>query len=182
MAMRMLEAGGLTVVTDGHRRADASNPNGYYEFERVKDLDKQGDTAWLVDARGKAIKIVSFLLTYLPESYDYRVVFMRRELPEIVASQNAMLAARGEACGTDDDRTCRLYEEHLEQVQRFLARRTCFSTVMVDYAGILADPRGQAARINAFVGGRLDVDRMAGVAEPSLHHRRSQPGRVPPVR
>src|SRR5215210_2604024 len=120
MAMKMLEAGGLEVVTDGLRGADSSNPNGYYEYERVKTLTAGDDTAWLADARGKAVKIISFLLTYLPESYDYAVVFMHRDLGEIIASQNTMLDARGEARGAADDRTRVHYEQHLEQVERFL--------------------------------------------------------------
>lgn len=172
MAMKMLEAGGLPILTDGLRQADGSNPNGYYEFEPVKQLDKQGDTAWLAGARGKAVKIISFLLTYLPESYDYQVVFMRRDLGEVVSSQNTMLDARGEARGAADDRTSALYEQHLEQVERFLRQRRCFSALMVDYADVLSDPRGQAERINALVGGHLDVDRMAAVAEPSLYRNR----------
>ncbi len=97
MAMRMLEAGGMPVVTDGVRAADDSNPNGYYELEPVKDAEHAAATRpGSADARGKAVKIISFLLTYLPESYDYQVIFMRRDLNEIVASQNKMLDARGE--------------------------------------------------------------------------------------
>ena len=174
MAMKMLEAGGLPIVTDGLRRADASNPNGYYEFERVKEFDKQGDTAWLADARGKAVKIISFLLTYLPESYDYRVIFMRRDLGEVVASQNELLDARGEARGAGDDRTRALYEEHLAQVARFLGQRRCFATLTVDYAEAVEEPRAQASRINAFLGGGLDVERMAAVAQPHLYRHRRQ--------
>jgi hypothetical protein len=172
MAMRMLEAGGLPIVTDGLRRADIANPKGYYEFEPVKGLDKQGDTAWLTEARGKAVKIISFLLTYLPESYDYRVVFMRRDLGEVVASQNQMLDARGEERGAADDRTSALYAQHVEQVERFLRLRSCFAVLMVDYAAVVSDPAGQAARINQFVGGGLDVKRMAAVAEPALYRNR----------
>ena len=172
MAMRMLEAGGLPIVTDGLRRADTANPKGYYEFEPVKGLDKQGDTAWLAEARGKAVKIISFLLTHLPESYDYRVVFMRRDLGEVVASQNQMLDARGKERGAADDRTSVLYAQHVEQVERFLRQRSCFSVLMVDYAAVVADPAGQAARINQFVGGGLDVERMATVAEPALYRNR----------
>ena len=172
MAMRMLEAGGLPVVTDGLRRADTANPKGYYEFEPVKGLDNQGDTAWLADARGKAVKIISFLLTHLPESYDYRVVFMRRDLGEVVASQNQMLDARGEERGAADDRTTALYAQHVAQVERFLRQRSCFSVLMVDYAAVVADPAGQAARINQFAGGGLDVEQMAAVAEPALYRNR----------
>ncbi len=177
MTMKMLDAGGFPVLTDGLRGADASNPNGYYEYERVKTLATADDTAWLADARGKAVKIISFLLTYLPESFDYQVVFMRRELGEIIASQNTMLAARGVAEGAADDRTRGHYEQHLQQVERFLARRSCFATLSVNYADVLASPREQAARINAFTGGRLDVERMAAVADPALYRIR---GECPP--
>ena len=104
MAMKMLDAGGMPLVTDGVRSADISNPNGYYEFEPVKDLER-GEAAWLADARGKAVKIVSPLLTYLPESFDYQVIFMRRPLAEIVDSQHAMLDARGSERGSDEART-----------------------------------------------------------------------------
>ena len=95
MAMRMLESGGLKVMTDGLRIADASNTNGYYEVERVKRLNSDDDRSWLAQARGKAIKIISFLLTYLPDSNDYHVIFMHRSLDEVIKSQNAMLVARG---------------------------------------------------------------------------------------
>lgn len=173
MAMKMLEAGGLAVVTDGLRAADGSNPNGYYEFERVKELDKAGDTAWLADARGKAVKIISFLVTHLPESYDYQVIFMRRNLDEIVASQNAMLDARQQERGAADERTRELYETHLRQVDRFLAQRSCFSTLSVDYGKVLADPRAQASQINTFLGAGLDVERMVSVTDPALYRNRA---------
>ena len=64
------------------------------------------------------------------------------------------------------------YEQHLEQVERFLARRSCFSTLMIDYAGVLSTPRDAASRVAAFLGGHLDVERMAAVAEPSLYRQR----------
>jgi hypothetical protein len=100
------------------------------------------------------------------------VIFMKRDLGEIVVSQNKMLDARGESRGAADDRMLVNYVQHLEHVERFLARRSCFSTLMVDYADVLTSPREQAARINTFLGGRLDVDRMAAVAEPSLYRNR----------
>jgi hypothetical protein len=171
MAMKMLDAGGMPLVTDGLRGADASNPNGYYEFEPVKDLER-GQAAWLSTARGKAVKIVSPLVTYLPESYDYQVIFMRRPLAEIVDSQHAMLDARGSERGSDAARTAELYAEHLAQVERFLARRQCFSTVMIEYAEVLAEPHAQAKRIETFLGRALDIDRMAMVADPALHRNR----------
>jgi hypothetical protein len=179
MAMAMLDAGGLPVLSDGVRAADASNPKGYYEFEPVKTLDKPGDHAWLGRARGRAVKIISFLLTYLPESYDYQVIFMRRDLDEIIASQNRMLEARGDARGMDAGRLRAAYGEHLAQVERFLARRACFATLSLDYAQVLDAPHEHARRIAAFLGRRLNLDRMARVADPALYrNRRDAPGQV----
>ena len=172
MAMKMLDAGGFPVMTDGVRAADASNPNGYYEFEQVKRLSAGGDTAWLAAARGRAVKVISFLLTQLPDTYDYRVIFMRRDLDEILASQNAMLDERGEPRGADDDRMRVHYQAHLEQVERFLARRSCFSTLMANYADILASPREQAQRFSTFLGGTLDIERMTDVVQPALYRQR----------
>jgi len=173
MAMKMLEAGGVPIVTDGVRTADESNPKGYYEFERVKELDKNGDTAWLGDARGKAVKIISFLLTYLPDHYDYQVVFMNRDVDEVLASQNKMLVARGEAADTADDAKMReAYGKHLEKVGRFLRSRSCFTTLQVRYGDVIDNPAGEARRLNAFLGGRLNVEQMATVADRELYRNR----------
>ena len=176
MAMKMLHAGGLEVVTDGIREADESNPKGYFELESVKELDKNGDTAWLRDARGKAVKIISFLLTFLPEEHDYRVVFMQRDLHEVLASQNKMLVQRSETPGTpDDDAQMRQhYEKHLAKVHRFLGSRRCFSVLRVDYRSALERPREEATRMNEFVGGGLDVERMAEVGDPALYRNRAR--------
>jgi hypothetical protein len=177
MAMRMLEAGGMPILADGIRTADISNPKGYYEFEPVKELDKGGDVAWLATARGKAVKIISFLLTWLPETYDYRVIFMQRDLREVLASQNAMLAHRGEAPGAADDQQMRrMYEDHLQKVARFMVNRSCFSTLTVAYRDVVEQPREAAVRIDRFVGGTLDVDRMAAIADPALYRNRRKVG------
>jgi hypothetical protein len=176
MAMKMLQAGGLEVVTDGLRAADESNPKGYFELEAVKELDKNGDTAWLKDARGKAVKIISFLLTWLPEEHDYRVIFMQRDLHEVLASQNKMLVQRAETPGTaaEDERMRQHYEAHLTKVHRFLSSRSCFSVLRLDYRSALERPRDEAQRINEFIGGGLDVNRMAEVGDPTLYRNRGQ--------
>ena len=176
MAMKMLEAGGIEVITDGLRQADESNPKGYFELEAVKELDKNGSTAWLKGARGKAVKIISFLLTFLPEEHDYRVVFMERDLHEVLASQNKMLIQRGETPGTpqEDEQMRQHYEKHLTKVHRFLGSRGCFSVLRVGYRSALERPREEAQRINEFVGGGLDVARMAEVGDPALYRNRGR--------
>jgi hypothetical protein len=175
MAMKMLEAGGVPTLTNGVRTADGSNPKGYYEFERVKGLDKTVDTAWLAAARGKAIKIISFLLTYVPERFDYQVIFMERNIDEVLASQNKMLTARGEVADTSQDGHMRqVYQQHLAKVDTFLKGRKCFSTLRIGYKDVIDNPVAEARRINEFLGGKLNVEKMAAVADRELYRNRRQ--------
>ena len=101
--MQMLAAGGMTVLSDGRREADDSNPRGYFEYQRVKNL--KADNAWLGEAQGKAVKIIVQLMPYVPPGYRYRVVVVERDLDEVVASQRAMLGARGSVGCPDLRRT-----------------------------------------------------------------------------
>ncbi len=175
MMMQMLHAGGLGILTDAVRTPDGSNPKGYFEFEAVKDLDKGGSLAWLVDARGKGVKIVSSLLRWLPETYSYQVVFMLRNLDEVVASQNKMLADRGAPQDeAQNSRIRELYQTHIDDTVRLLRTRSCFSTLVVDYGGTLTRPDDTARRVESFLRRRLDVDRMAAAADPALYRNRTK--------
>ena len=123
MMMKMLEAGGLAILTDNLREADANNPKGYYEFERVKQM-KDGDLAWLPDAVGKVVKIVTGLIMFLPSDYNYKVIFMQRNLNEVLSSQKKMLGRLGKVDDNiPDDKMAKVYEEHLKQVKGWLIRQ-----------------------------------------------------------
>jgi hypothetical protein len=173
LAMKMLDAGGMPQIVDGIRTADKDNPKGYFEDERVKDLHKMTDKTWVRDARGKALKVISFLLKDLPDTNRYKVVFMRRHLDEVLASQNKMIEHRGEKNETPDDQMKKIYEEHLKQVYALLEKQPHFEVLYVDYTGVLEDPRGQAARIRDFLGLPLDVEKMASVADKALYRNRA---------
>lgn len=173
MLMGMLEAGGLAVVSDGIRAADPGNPRGYHEHERVKTLDKDADTSWLEAARGKAIKVISFLLKHLPDSNDYRVIFMHRDMDEVLTSQRKMLDARGEPSErTADGRIAAGYNAHLRDVHDLLTSRRCFNVLPVSYGDVITQPAEQAERINQFLGGGLNVSKMVAVVDPALYRNR----------
>ena len=173
MMMRVLAAGGVPTMVDGIRTADVSNPNGYFEFEPVKDLDKTGDLAWLPEARGKAVKIISFLLTHLPETYDYQVLFMHRDLAEVMASQRKMLAQRGESESLADEAgTRQLYAGHLAQVDRFLSGRRCFRTMPIRFADAIGDPAAMATQVAEFLDRPLDRAAMAQAVDGALYRNR----------
>ena len=176
MMMKMLEAGGIPPVTDELRTADEDNPKGYYEFERVKAMD-QGDTSWVVGARGKVVKVISALLKHLPPGEQYRVVFVRRNMPEILASQRKMLIRRGEDPDKmDDAQMARLFEKHLKQTEEWLQGQSNFRVLYVHYSDILADPRPQIEGINSFLGSHLDTNSMFNAVDPNLYRNRQQSG------
>lgn len=169
MMMQMLDAGGVDVLTDHQRVADANNPRGYYEYERVKRLH-QGDNLWLVDADGRAVKIVSTTLLHVPPMVDYRVIFMQRPLEAILRSQEAM-RANLQADAIDLSELSREYDRHLFTVFQWLQRQANVLSLRVDYDRTLAQPRQTASRVAAFLERELDLDAMQRVVDPRLRHQ-----------
>jgi hypothetical protein len=174
MLMKMLEAGGIPPLTDNLRAADTDNPKGYYEFERVKQMDK-GDVAWLPEAQGKAVKVISALLRHLPADYAYRVLFVRRSMPEILASQRKMLIRRGEDPNKmDDARMADLFEKHLQQVESWLSQQSHMQALYLHYSDFFADSLAQVTRVNAFLGAKLNTEAMLNVVDPDLYRNRER--------
>jgi hypothetical protein len=172
MMMKMLEAGGLEVLTDEVRTADVDNPKGYYEFERVKQIET--DQAWMPEAQGKAVKMVSALLRHLPAAYRYRIIFMQRQMEEVLASQQQMLIRRGEATDrVTDEKLAQMFRRHLQQVQDWLRGQPNVEVLYVHYSDVLADPAAAAKRIAHAFGGAVDAGAMAQVVDPNLYRQRA---------
>lgn len=173
LMMKMLDQGGLPVMIDEIREPDEDNPKGYYEFERVKQLDK-GDQDWLGEAQGKVIKVISALLEHLPRGYSYRVIFMERQMDEVLASQRKMLARRGEPTDRiDDQEMARLFAKHLEKVRAWLAQQPNFAVLYVDYNQMMADPTPHVRQVNQFLGNTLDELAMGRAIDPALYRNRA---------
>jgi hypothetical protein len=170
MMMSILETGGIPLVTDGERRADDDNPKGYFELERVKKLE--GDRGWLQECRGQAIKIVSNLLMHLPEEHQYDVLFMRRKLDEILASQRKMLARRGEPEGAGDSEMKSMFYQHLEEVGAWLEARGNFRVRYVSYNRLLEDPAAEIAKLEAMLGDRFDAAKAKSAVDEKLYRNR----------
>jgi hypothetical protein len=173
MAMQMLAAAKIPIVTDGVREPGEDNPRGYFEYEPVKALHRGGeDSAWLEQARGKAVKIISFFLKDLPHSNEYKVVFMRRDLEEVLSSQRQMLERRGEPVGGDEG-MYQILENHLAEVDQLMKASAHFEILNVGYGDVIGNPREQASRIRDFLGLELDVDKMASAVDLSLYRNRT---------
>ena len=173
MMMKMLEAGGLTVMTDAIRQADIDNPKGYYEYERVKNLEKETDKSYVREARGKVLKVISFLLKDLPDDNYYRVIFMRRHLDEVIASQNKMLDRRGEDAIQDRETMAEAYRNHLAAVKILIRKRPNLEMLEFRYDEAVKNPKEAARSVNAFLGGALDERAMAAVIDGELYRNRA---------
>ena len=173
LMMSMLAAGGLEVMTDHLRIADDDNPVGYFELEEVKKLIR-GEHSWLVRVNGKAVKVISTLLPYLPDGYHYRIIFMRRAIEEVLASQRKMLINRGENPDKiSDDQMAEMFQKDLQQSERWINSQAHTSRIDINYRQLIANPRPLVAEINRFLGDGLDEDKMLGVIDPSLYRHRS---------
>jgi len=172
LMMKMLETGGMEVVVDNVRTADVDNPRGYYEFEPVKQT--KNDASWIAPAIGKAVKMVYLLLLDLPPDHEYRVVFMRRNLDEVLASQKAMLDRLGKASPLDDAKMAALFRDQLAKFDAWSKTRPNLKLLDVSYNAAMTDPAPIAAEVNRFLGGGLDVDAMIRTVEPSLYRNRAK--------
>jgi hypothetical protein len=169
LMMQMLDSGGVGVVTDGVRGADTDNPRGYHEFERVKRIKQ--DASWLPSARGKAIKMISQLLYDLPPSESYRILFMDRDLDEVLRSQEKMLERLGRPAAPREQiaSACAL---HLERLHDWLRLQSNMAVLRVSYNELVGDPRPQAERVSQFLGGAVDVEGMIRAVDPELYRNR----------
>lgn len=175
MAMKMLDAGGLDLLVDDVRIADADNPKGYYEYQPVMNLEHSGG-AWLNRARGKGVKVISHLLRFLPSTNNYKVILMRRDIGEVLLSQARMLERRGESPGAEDSRMSRLLEADLWRAEYQLRVNTHFDYMVVDHRDVLNQPLRQANVMNEFLGGGLKQESMAEVVDPKLYRNRMSEG------
>jgi hypothetical protein len=173
LMMQMLDSGGIPVLTDQVRSADTDNPRGYYEFERVKKTRQ--DPSWLHHARGKAVKMVSQLLYDLPAGERYRILFMERDLDEVVCSQEKMLARLGRAAAPREPMK-QAFRIHLERLHEWLDGQQHFTRLRVNYRDLIAQPREQAERVRDFLDGRPDAEAMVRSVDPLLYRNRMPPG------
>ena len=173
MMMSALEAGGLPLLVDHIRGADANNPKGYYEFERVKKLPK-GDDAWLWTAQGKAVKIISALLEFLPPKFEYKVIFMERDLGEILSSQSRMLERNGKQADhpISQAEITQSYQDHLVKIKKFLDEGDWFQPLYVSYNDILQQPDTAFGKIAEFLNIGLDPEKMAQKVDPNLYREK----------
>lgn len=171
LVMQMLAAGGHSILADERRQADDDNPKGYLEFDKVRALER--DASWMKDADGKAVKIISFLLPKLPAGFDYRIIFLRRDLDEVIRSQEKMLERRQQPAGPPAAVMKSHFERHLTTIDDWFAKHPEVKVLNWAYADLVRDPKAGAAAIAQFVELKLDLQQMAQAVDPSLYRQRT---------
>ena len=171
LMMQMLAAGGIPLLTDLERQPDIDNPRGYCEWEPVKLLSKQPNR--IDEAEGKVVKVISQLLLSLPRGRNYKLIFMERPLPEVLASQDEMLKRRGSIEPVDHALLTSAFRDHMREIVAFLARREDIPVCRMGYRKVLADPSGSANAVRDFLGLDLNVEAMAREVDPSLYRNRA---------
>ncbi|PQO41105.1 sulfotransferase family protein [Blastopirellula marina] len=170
LMMQMIDRGGIAAVTDEIRTADRDNPKGYFEFEPVKRT--KDDPAWIPSAEGKVVKMVSSLLYDLPVTHHYRVVFMRRDIDEILDSQEKMLLRLDRPVAPREQ--IRLaFAVHLDRLFDWIPSQKHLELLEISYNDLLADPVEQVGRLNHFLGGNLATQAMIETIDPKLYRNRS---------
>jgi thioredoxin len=171
LMMRMLNVGGIPALCDEQRTPDADNPNGYYEFEDVKSIENYG--RWIDRAPGHAVKMVYSLLRHLPADREYRVIFMRRHLDEILQSQRAMLQRKRIETDVSDDQLKQLFERALRQFYAWLPSQGHLKLMNVSYNELLSRPDSTLSHINRHLDDQLQTEAMIRLIDPGLYRNRA---------
>ncbi len=173
LVMNMLHQGGEQIVSDENRRADIDNPKGYFELDRVKQLDRDRDSTWVFQCKGKVLKVVSPLLCYLPLEQSYKIVFVHRSLPEIMESQLKMVRR---LCPEKDKKNDiyleKAFQKHLKDVEMWILQNN-IDTLHLKFNEIIEDSFRCAKMISTFLGKKLDHEKMLAVVDKELYRCRS---------
>jgi hypothetical protein len=168
LMMQIIDKAAVPVLSDGKREKDISNPEGYFELEAVKGIVQ--DNSFLNDANGKAVKIVAPLPIYMNPSLNYRVIFMRRDIDEILRSQEKMLQ-KDQVSEREKFRT--IYDFHLKKTYRFL-KENDIPFLDVNYKELIADPEKQLIELIDFCSLNTLVEELAVVVKPELYRNRNE--------
>ncbi len=171
MMMQILESGGMKVVTDNIRKINEDNPQGYYEYEMVKKIKE--DSGWLKETRGKAFKMISQLLYDLPSNENYKVIFMKRKMNEILASQSKMLERMGNSKDSiSDEKMGEFFDKHLSKLVDWIEGRKYIDVLYIGYNDLLVNPEEHIKILNRFLNYRLNEEKAVKVIDKSLYRNR----------
>ena len=169
--MQILKAGGMDILTDNIRQPDTNNPRGYFEYEKVKSLQKDpGKSGWLAEAEGKAVKVIIQLTPYLPLDLNYSVIIMKRNIDEIMLSQEKMIEnLGGKKSSVGNDILKKVFESQLSKNEEYLSEHSCFKIISINYNELIDSGQSILQNLSTFFDSKLNIKTAAGVIESSLY-------------
>jgi hypothetical protein len=170
--MQILKAGGMEILTDNVRQPDVNNPRGYFEYEKVKSLQK--DNSWLGEAERKAVKIIIQLIPYLPVNLEYSVILMKRNTGEIMLSQEKMIATLGgKKSSTGNDALKKVFESQLRKIEEYLSSNNCFKKFTINYNKLINEDKSILKELNSFLNLNLNIENTDTIIDSSLYRNRA---------
>ncbi len=172
--MAALQAGGVELVVDGHRPPDQNNPNGYFEHQSVLDLAT--DAEFLEGKGGLAVKVIYRLLQYIPIHMQQKVIFLERDLDEVIASQNTMLKREADtAMALDESEALKaLFEKELLRCRHWLEKQKQIQTCWVKHRQLLEQAHPTMTTISNFLKIPLDIASMTAAVDPKLYRHQAR--------
>ena len=173
MMMQMLNAGGLEILTDNIRVNDENNPKGYLEYQKVKNL--ANDNSWMNEGRDKVIKVIAQLLQYLPSNYQYKVIFMEREMEEIIQSQQIMLGKKADVENkVYPTALADTFKKQLEKTRSWISTHPHFEVIYVNYTDVITNPTEVAENLSLFLDADLNTEAMVKAVDNTLYRNRKK--------
>ena len=160
MMMQILQAGGIRIAYDNQRQADSLNPQGYFELEKVKNL--QQNNSWIIECKGMAIKVLYHLLQFLPGQLSYKIIFLNRKLDTIINSQDKMLMNYDKPL-QNREHVYRILGQEQEFVKQWLKKQKNMDVLYLNYESILDDPQNSVVPIVGFLNRKMDILKMSQV-------------------
>lgn len=169
LMMQMLDKGGVEALVDGKREADDSNPKGYYEYEPVMSLHR--DNSWMKKTKNKSLKVVAPLLKHIDPQFRYKIIFMKRDLNEVVKSQQKMI---GKSTDTLPITLLNSYQEQLNHIEVWKEKEPGVELIYIDYKEIIENPDKMSEKVENFIGKKLNKEKMAACVDKSLYRNRAK--------
>jgi predicted AlkP superfamily phosphohydrolase/phosphomutase/tetratricopeptide (TPR) repeat protein len=170
MMMQMLHRGGMEVLSDDAVMPDESNPKGYFEFAPVKKTKL--DNSWMDQAAGKAVKVIAQLLPALKMKHKLKVIFMERNINEVILSQNKMISLKSTEKKKSIDFDLRLvdtFNKQIGEIKDWVEEKNNIEILYVNYKDVIENPETEIRKINYFLNWQLNEDAMKTAIDNDLY-------------
>ena len=174
MMMQILKNGGISLLVDDIRQADSNNKKGYFEYEKVKSIKR--DKTWFKEAEDKAIKIVSIHLTELPDEFNYKIIFMERDMHEIISSQNKMIKNLGNTAATFQNNSkilSQIFTKQIENIKSSISSKNNIEIIYINYNETIKSPENNCIKIKNFLNDEnIDLSKMIDSIDNNLYREK----------